>query len=446
MRLKIITLSLLHIIITSFFTSASAQDHYAKLDSLLTVKSKDIPELNGKVSISVSDVSLDEFLRGVAKSSGLNLDVQPGLDFKVVNNFTNVQVKDMLVYICRQYKLDLQITGNIISVIKSSDSKYGSMESVKWDEENQLITLDYSNVPVEQVTREITQKTNANVILSPNAAGKTISTYIESTPLQNALEKLAYSNGLLLRQTDDNFFILEQDIQLQDIGQSQIQERSSRRRPDRRTSGSDNYFLQLDMISDGIFNIIADNAPIPVVLEELSEKAGFSYFLSPQVEETTTMQLRNENIDDILNSLFGGTEIGFRKTNNIYLIGERNLFDFNEHKVIPLQNRSIETLLEYIPEDITKNLNIIEFLELNSLLVSGASYQVEVFENFIKEIDKVVPVIMIEVIILYVNKSIAVSTGIEAGLADEPVPTGGTVFPGVDVQVGAQQINEILNK
>ncbi len=443
MRLKIITLSLLQFIIASCFTFAIAQDHYTKLDSLLTVKSKDIPALNSKVSISVSDVTLDEFLRGVAKSSGLNLDVQPGLDFKVINNFANVQVKDMLVYICRQHQLDLQITGNIISVTKASDDKYSSTKSVIWDEENQLISLDYSNAPIEQVTREITQNTQANLILTPNASAKTISIYLESTPLVNALEKLAYSNGLQLQQTDDNFFILEQEVQ--DVGPSQGQDRSSRRGSQQKSQGSNNYLLDIVMISDGIFNITASNAPIPVVIEELSEKAGFSYFLSPKIEEIATMQLRSQSIDDIFNNLFGGTEIGFRKSKDIYLIGERNLFDFNEHKVIHLENRSIETLLDFIPEDITTNLDIIEFSEMNSLLVSGAAYQVETFENFIHDIDKVVPVIMIEVIILYVNKSIAVATGIQAGIAEEPVPTGGTVLPGIDMQLGAQEINEILN-
>ncbi|MGD2035047.1 MAG: hypothetical protein PVF73_08325 [Bacteroidales bacterium] len=446
MHLKQISLSIVISILTEVFVfSAAVQDPYERLDSLLTARSEEIPALNSKVSISVSDVTLDEFLRGVANSSGLNLDVEPGLDFRVVNNFANVEVKDMLVFICRQYELDIKVTGNIISIVKAGDGVYSSSESVKWDKEKQLITLDYTNVPVEQVVREITQKTDANVILAPNARGKTISAYIRSTPLKTALDKLAYSNALLLTRSDDKFFILEQEIRPQDIGRSQAQEGSVRSRTGRRSAGSGDYLLQVDMVSEGIFDITASNAPVTVVLEELSGNAGFSYFISPQIEDVVSMQLRHVTVNDILNNLFGGTEIGFRKTDNIYLIGERNLFDFNEHKVIRLQNRSIETLLEYIPEDIKENLHIIEFPELNSLLVSGAAYQVKTFENFISDIDKVVPVIMIEVIIMYVNKSAAVATGIQAGLADEPVPTRGTAFPGIDMQLGAPEINEILN-
>jgi type IV pilus assembly protein PilQ len=79
------------------------------------------------------------------------------------------------------------------------------------------------------------------------------------------------------------------------------------------------------------------------------------------------------------------------------------------------------------------------------LFLTGPSYQIDEFELFVKEIDKVVPVVLIEVIIMYVNKSISVSTGIQAGLGDAPVQTSGQVFPAVDVTIGADKINQIIN-
>jgi type IV pilus assembly protein PilQ len=423
-------------------------DRYAALDSLLTQKTKDIPALDEKISISVSGVSLEEFLRGVANSSGLNLDVQPGLNFTVVNNFSNVRVKDVLIYVCRQFELDLQIVGNIISIVKPTNMQFEGSESVKWDEALQLITIDFSNIPIEQAIKEISLKTKANIIISPNAFGKNISGYISSQPLKNALEMLAFSNGLSVRYTDDNYYILELAVQPQDISATGSQERSNRRTGSgmqRGNKGSGEYELQIDQNDDSSFNIHADNAPIPVIIKELSDKAGFSYFLSPKAEETATLQINNAGIEEILNNLFSGTEIGFRKTNGIYLIGERSLFDFNEHRVIQLQNRSVEKLVESIPEDIKKNISIIEYTELNSLFVSGASYELDQFEKFIKSIDKVVPVVLIEVIILYINKSFTVTTGIQAGIGQEPTPTTGTLFPGVDLQIGSAEVNRILD-
>jgi type IV pilus assembly protein PilQ len=427
------------------FSGAGAQDYFARLDSLLAVKAKEIPALDEKVSISVSDVSLEEFLRGVANSSGLNLDVRPGLNFIVVNNFVNVRVRDMLVYVCRQFELELVVVGNIISVSKRSETSYAGTGAVKWDDENELVTLDFTNMPVEQAIREITLKTGANVILAPGSTEKMISGYIGSKPLKNALEKLAFSNGFTLHETEDNFFILEPDEKPQTIPDQMPRERSARNTRSGSAASSGQFTLEIVSTGPERYSINAENAPIPVILKEFSEKSGFGYFLSSKVDAVVTLQITNETTEGIFQTLFSGSDISFKQSNGIYLIGERNILDFNEHRVIPLQNRSIDKLLESLPEDMTKNLNIIEFTELNSLLVSGPEYQVETFNRFIREIDQVVPVVMIEVIILYVNKTITVATGIEAGLADGPVSTQGTLFPGVDVQVGAGEINKILN-
>jgi type IV pilus assembly protein PilQ len=57
-----------------------------------------------------------------------------------------------------------------------------------------------------------------------------------------------------------------------------------------------------------------------------------------------------------------------------------------------------------------------------------------------------VPVILIEVIIMYVNKSKSLSTGIQVGLGKEPAVTGGTVLPGVDMTLGSESINRIFDE
>jgi type IV pilus assembly protein PilQ len=111
-----------------------------------------------------------------------------------------------------------------------------------------------------------------------------------------------------------------------------------------------------------------------------------------------------------------------------------------------LQNRSVDKLTEVLPKDITGGLEVIEFPELNSLLVSGPAYQINDFNSFIKEIDKTVPVVLIEVIIMYVNKSFNVSTGIQAGLGNAPVSTTGSLFPELNINLGVNEINKIINE
>jgi type IV pilus assembly protein PilQ len=53
--------------------------------------------------------------------------------------------------------------------------------------------------------------------------------------------------------------------------------------------------------------------------------------------------------------------------------------------------------------------------------------------------------VQIEVLIIDVRNTVTLSTGIRAGLSDEPVSTGGTVFPGLDVTLSSQAINNVIS-
>jgi type IV pilus assembly protein PilQ len=57
-------------------------------------------------------------MRGVANSSGLNIDVDPSMDIRIVNNFSNVRVLDMLVFLAEEYELEINVIGNIVTVSK----------------------------------------------------------------------------------------------------------------------------------------------------------------------------------------------------------------------------------------------------------------------------------------------------------------------------------------
>src|SRR5688500_4157921 len=78
--------------------------------------SDEVPQLQHKVSFSLSGVSLYEFLRALAINNKINLDIDPVLNTPVAVNFSNVTVLDLLVYLADQYSLDVFTTGNIISI------------------------------------------------------------------------------------------------------------------------------------------------------------------------------------------------------------------------------------------------------------------------------------------------------------------------------------------
>ena len=101
-------------------------------------------------------------------------------------------------------------------------------------------------------------------------------------------------------------------------------------------------------------------------------------------------------------------------------------------------------LLNLIPEDIVKDLDVKIDVELNSFIVSGPSQNIERFKDFIAYIDKPVPVILIEVMIIEIDKNATVETGIKMGVGDAPTNTTGQVFPNLDMNIGASTINKVI--
>jgi len=105
---------------------------------------------------------------------------------------------------------------------------------------------------------------------------------------------------------------------------------------------------------------------------------------------------------------------------------------------------NVEALVNILPDEIKSDLDIKVDFELNSFFVGGPAAKIERFKKFIKKIDKPVPVVLIEVMIIEVRKSALVETGISWGIGESPTNTTGNVFPNADITLGANTINKVI--
>jgi type IV pilus assembly protein PilQ len=402
----------------------------------------EVPALNEIISITVADVTIEEFLRAVANSSGLNINVDPALEIRVVNNFSNVRVMDILLFLYEQYDIDLSYIGNIITIKKPPRREDITPETVgiHKDTVTDLYSLDYVNEELGRVAKEITKFTGYNVVLAPGVEKIPVSGYIRNKPFGDALEKFAFSNNLALRVTEDQFYILEPTPRGEE-GQKQPPQRDRQTREDEK----DTYTLDVKVFSNDKISVTAVEAPIDEAIRKVSEESGNYYFFTSPITGTITLQIAGASFEEFLENTLKGSKFIYQKAQGIYVIGEEANYHLKDFRVIRFQNRTVEKLTEFIPEDLSQGLQIKEFPELNSFLISGSGVQVAKLEAFIRELDQVVPVILIDVIIVDVKKSYIISTGIEAGIGDQPMETKGKVFPEVDIQMGSKTINDIIN-
>ena len=88
-----------------------------------------------------------------------------------------------------------------------------------------------------------------------------------------------------------------------------------------------------------------------------------------ELKGNTTVKIVDASYDDFLRLLFNGTDFTFKKEGIIYLFGDRNLEGLRQSKLITLKNRTIDKVLDYIPADLKKGVDIKTFVDLNGFIV-----------------------------------------------------------------------------
>jgi type IV pilus assembly protein PilQ len=431
-----------------FTTAAIAQnERFITIENKLKEIAAITPGLNEKVELSVNGVSIQEFIRGLALTNNLNVSIDANLTAKIYNNFSNVTVSDILLFLVKKYDLDVTFVGNIISFTQFTAPpvviptvKYVPKDiKISYDKAANLLSLDLNQDSLAMVAKEITRVSEKNVVFAPDLTGKIVNGYIQNMPFNSAMDKFAFANDLKITPAEDNSYLIEKEDAAANNGQKQTAKGT--------TNKYGNNVQGIDLKSDATnrLTVEAINAPIADLLAAASKELKINYFLFTEPKGNTSLNIKDESYDEFLNHLFNGTEYSFKKEGEIYLIGERNVEGLRATKVISLKYRTVEKVIDFIPAELKKGVEIKAFNDQNSLIVCGSQPRIDEIQTFLRDIDRVVPVISIEVMIVDINNSHTVSAGIKAGLGQAPTKTGGDVFPSLNLNLGANSINSIID-
>lgn len=447
MRQLITTLSLLFV-----FTIGYAQVDIKALQNRLDSLVKYEPGLNDTIQISVGDIDIESFLKGVAEKAFLNISVSPDLNFLVSNNFTSVRVSNLLVFIAKTYKLDIEILGNIIYFKKYAEPIVVVAQEPVWkpiidyDKATDLLSLELKNDNLYSVTKEITRISGKNIILSKELQEYKLTGYYFKMPLVEVLKNIVLSNNLEMVETEQGIIQLseqpKQPTETSNTSRSNKSSRNKNKNVGGNRSNTGNYDI---VVEDSLISLNVTDAPLSEVISDIANNLGASFVLLSMMNETVSLNLDKVTFEDFIVNAIPGKKLGCVKKKGIYIIGPKADLDNKITKILPLQYRNVEKLLEVFPKSMTEDMEIIEFLELNSLVVNGEDKKVREIESFVIQIDQLVPVILIEVLLVDVSKSKSFSAGIQAGLGEGSQKTTGSLFPDVDVNLSTKAINDLIN-
>jgi len=407
------------------------------LDSLAK---REIPELNKKVSISISQMKAGEFIRAIANDAGLNISIPNGLDNYISNNFKNVAAKDILVYLCKDNNLNLEVTGNIIKISKKPAPPVKEKEvKVSFNKLKNEITMDLNNDALGKVVKKISEVTGSNVILSPGLMSQNVNGYVKSSNLKEALNLLAHSNNLKVKTEGKGVFIIEKKFS-KDLSKFKNNKALKPFVPAVRNVSVDS--------EQGITVNVA-NEPLDKLFKFVADKANLEYHLLSKLDAKVSLSVNNLSVDKFLYNLFKGGKYSYKIQDGVYYVGDRKMKELKDCRMVKFNYRSVSKLSEMLPKSYIAGLEIKEFEELNSLFVCGDTDRIIEFMELMHEIDQKVPVVLIDVIIVEVSDNVDLSVGVQAALGLESVKTEGGLAPGsekgVSVSMNGNTINSVFN-
>lgn len=498
------------------------------LDSLST-SNKGLTEILD-ANISLNEVTLSNFLLAISNVHEMSINVSPELNqINITNNFADVTVSNVLLFLCKEYNLTIEFTGQILS-IKSyrpiqKDKTYPI--EIDYQPSNETIAIDIKTNNLYEVFKHIMDKSAKNLMYAPGMENLLITSYIKATDFDSAMDKLALANNLTLTKTKDNFYVF--DLQTQNTADGNARSLRQRLNPNLgfKVLDLNNQLLEINFVNAKISDVVktvGDSLGINVFLASPLEQAGmvslktnsisFDNLLvkmfEPQVKITsntkndnTTTSSSNRNNNEQPNTAKTNSYT-FKKEGNIYFFGTTNQLSVRKVDIITLRHRSVtlmtdpesitnnnnvrdnyaaanqnysnqtnynnlnnnnlnngnrgqnynntqrqhednRSILDIIPEEIKQGLDFKVDFELNNIYVSGTSARIEFFRDFVEKIDKTIPVILIEVMIVEAQTTNTLEAGVSWGIGDAPATTQGGLFPTTDLTLGAQTINKIIN-
>lgn len=546
MKHKLISISLLFLFNSFILLGQNEVNRISNIKNQLEVLAVENSGLSEafKSDIRVSTINLQNFLIALSELHKINISVAPELkNINITNNFKDVTVSDLLVFLCKEYNLTIDFSGNILAVKPFVEIPKDNTHIIRADynPSNDKLSLDAKDNNLYDVFKKIMDESGKNLVFTPGLEKTKITSYIIEMPFKAALENLAISNNLVLNTTKDNFYVFESSI---------IQEGSAK---SRNRYVNDNLKFEIKDLETQLLDVDFKEVDLGTVILELSEALELEIFTAVPLENLGLISFRSKDIyfDNLLTLLFESkaktgavttsqinqnnqgnqnrqgdnsnatpsmtkAQFSFKKKDGRYFFGTTDLLSIRKVEIIQMQHRSVEllkdsprnnnrnqfnqfnnsfdtfnggigntggfggniggnfggqginnnvnrqpvntninntfqqfdnqmeALISILPDEIIQDLDIKVDFEINSFYVNGPSEKVERFKEFIKLIDQPVPVILIEVMILDVNKSNILEAGISWGIGDEPATTKGNVYPNLDLTLGAETVNKVI--
>lgn len=455
LRAGIIQCLLLALVVLPLRTQAqNAEPRLDSLRSMLDNLSAQIPGLRNKSDLSLTNVPLHDYLRSLGKVHHVNLYVDDMPNAIVTNDFVDEPLITIFLFVCKKFNLTIEPTGTILHFVPyvpapvKAEVAPPKKVGITWA--NNRVSFDLKNDTLSTVLKELSRLSGQMIITDPGTENGLLSGYIPAAELETALQNLLYMNGYALNPHRKGFFIVSK------TGSTPLTNPPKGAPPKNPMAGNNatpgggptEYSLEVAFDTAGLPLIFlrAENMSIDRVTRDLFSQIGVEYYLFDQLEGNTTLNIEGGATEDVLKNLLRGTDYTWKVDQGVFLLGKRDMEGLRTVKILNLKYRPTDKVLDLIPTQLKEGVEVKEFVELNRIILSGSSEQIREIELFVMEIDRPVPMVKIEMMVVDVDFSRLMKTGVKAGLLQPGDSVGAvkSIFPGLNYNLTGGEINGIL--
>ena len=148
------------------------------------------------IEISVGTMPLPELIRNVAKTGGINIGIKGADGIMATCNFSNAKITDLIYYLCKEYNLDLDLVGNIVSIFPVVSPVEPKIPNIRYSPTSRTLGYDLENECLYDVSKRISDVSGINLIVPQPLLSRRVSGFVGEMPVDQAIAALASTNGL----------------------------------------------------------------------------------------------------------------------------------------------------------------------------------------------------------------------------------------------------------
>lgn len=350
-----------------------------------------------KISVSFEDLPAQQAVQLLNQQYGLNIVLRSDVQGTVTLFLSDVTVDQLLSTLAQSLGCSVNKEENVYYLTRGKTSKLDVIV------EDGLLSLDCDDVEIDRLIREISKQSGLTIIAGANVRERRVSGYLKEVPINKGLKAFLTSKG---------FEVIERDGIIEVV-------RIEERRRDRTARSRRRESSKIRIKRDTLISIDVKDLELQSFMDELSEQTGMNIVTYGDLTGKVSATVEDQPLSRTLDLVLSGTNFGYRKINDVYVVGKIEGKTPGEGIIskvtmIPLKYLKADDAFKLLPSTISpSNIKVVE--EHNAFLCSAIPEQLRQILEFLEEVDIPAKRVKMRAIVISISRKKLSELGINAG-------------------------------